>query len=429
MLPLHHDFDWIVPAVVNNHVSRNLNILLVSDVSITSVIGGAERVLLEQSKRLSQRGHEVHILTRKLPTHQSYEEIIQGVREWRYDVDQKSIVSFIKSVWRNGRRQFESLHNKYNFDCINFHQPFSSLCVIHSPVSQKIKKIYTCHSLSFEEFISRNSGADSLLDKAVHLLNIHARKWIEKRVLRKSDQIIVLSEFTLEKIWNACKIPPQKVSIIPGGVDLKTFYSTADKIEIRQRLHIPPEKVVLFSVRNLVPRMGLENLIIAITEVVKTARDIYLVLGGEGPLRDDLIALTKKLGVENFITFTGFIPEEELPNYYRIADLFVLPTKELEGFGLVTLEAMASGVPVLGTPVGGTKEILGKFDPDFLLKDSSPGSIAGSIIELYHRFKENPEDWKALSHQCRRFVESNYSWEKNVDCLEKMFGNHSAGSK
>ena len=92
----------------------------------------------------------------------------------------------------------------------------------------------------------------------------------------------------------------------------------------------------------------------------------------------------------------------------------------MEGFGLVTLEAMASGVPVLGTPVGGTREILAKFDPGFLFKDTTPEAIASLIIENYLKIKETPQEWSEISHRCRRFVELHYSWEKNVDATEKI---------
>ena len=168
-------------------------------------------------------------------------------------------------------------------------------------------------------------------------------------------------------------------------------------------------------------RMGLENLIMAIQKVIKNTPDIYLILGGEGPLKNDLVVLAQKLGVENYIRFAGFIPEEELVKYYQMADIFVLPTRELEGFGLVTLEAMACGEPVLGTPVGGTKEILGKFDPDFLFEDTSPDAMAKLILGKYRLINDNPEKWNDLSKRCRNFVEENYSWEKNIDSLEKIF--------
>ena len=128
-----------------------MKILFVADVSISSVIGGAERVLFEQSTRLSRRGHDGHILTRKLSVHMQGQEVIQGVKEWRYDInDQKGAVSFLKSTWQNSKKLFETLQTKIKFDCINFHQPFSALAVIQSPLNNNAKKIYTCHSLSCE---------------------------------------------------------------------------------------------------------------------------------------------------------------------------------------------------------------------------------------------------------------------------------------
>ena len=87
-----------------------MDILFVADVSISNVIGGAERVLFEQSSRLAQRGHNVHILTRKLPVHQQNQEMILGVQEWRYDVNhQRNALFFLKKTWQNSRQLFEFL--------------------------------------------------------------------------------------------------------------------------------------------------------------------------------------------------------------------------------------------------------------------------------------------------------------------------------
>ncbi len=398
-----------------------MNILLASDVSISNLIGGAERVLSEQCTRLIQKGHSVHILTRRLHGHVTTHENISGVKEWRYECNYKNQISFLYSNIRNGKLLFEKLHNKYHFDCINFHQPFSSLGVIQSALSIKIAKFYTCHSLSFEEFVSRNDTKNGLLNLPQYYLNIYIRKLIEKRILNKSDKITVLSQFTKEKLLDIYKISPKKVSIIHGGVDLKKFEPSENKFKIRKALGISDNKIVIFTVRNLVNRMGIENLILAFKNIVSSAPDIYLVIGGDGPLRTDLINLANTLGLKDSIQFTGFIPEEKLPSYYQMADLFVLPTRELEGFGLVTLEAMASGLPVLGTPVGGTKEIIGNFDSSFIFKGTDPYSIADLILENYNLIKQNPEKWNEISHRCRNFAERNYSWEKNIDALEDLF--------
>jgi glycosyltransferase involved in cell wall biosynthesis len=166
--------------------------------------------------------------------------------------------------------------------------------------------------------------------------------------------------------------------------------------------------------------MGLKNLIIAFNDLIKQKAEISLVIGGEGKLKHGLIALARSLGIEDHIHFVGFISEEQLPSYYQMADIFVLPTKELEGFGLVTLEAMASGLPVLGTPVGGTKEIIGKFDSSFLFKSPNPDSMVELISEKYQLIKRDPQRWQEISHRFRKFVEENYSWKKNIDTLEEL---------
>ena len=398
-----------------------MNTLFVSDVSICDIIGGAERVLFEQSTRLQKKGHNVHILTRKLPYHDSSSELIQGVQEWRYDIDQRNIVSFLRSTLANCKELFESIQNQYSFDCINFHQPFSALAVRRSAAARNIRKIYTCHSLSFEEFETRNPKPKGALGTILYFLNVKARKSIEKKVLNASDKIVVLSEFTKNKLLNSYGVGSEKIVLIPGGIDFKKFYPANDKIGIRNRLNIPSEKFVLLTVRNLVPRMGLEDLLFAVRQAVERVPDVYLVLGGEGPLKNSLTSLSRELQLQDHVKFVGFIPDMELPEYYRMADLFVLPTLELEGFGLVTLEALASGVPVLGTPVGGTVEILGKLDPKYLFRDTTPESMASLIVETCQQFKNNPGFWEEVSSKCRQFVEENYSWDKNIACLEELF--------
>jgi glycosyltransferase involved in cell wall biosynthesis len=398
-----------------------LNILFVADVSISEVLGGAERVLYEQTTRLARRGHHVVIITRKLLNHDKNHDVIDGVHEWRYHANKKNPLPFLFSTWFYSKRIFESLHQNIHFDCINFHQPFSAIGVINSTLSIQIPKIYTCHSLSFEEYISRNRNNHRFLSKFTNFIQSRGHKSIEKNILNKSNEILVLSKFTKEKINDIYKINNYKIRIVPGGVDLDKFAPPINKEIIRKRLNIPSNKIILFTVRNLVQRMGLENLIIAFNDLIKKNAEINLVIGGEGKLKHGLIALARSFGIEDHIHFVGFIPEEKLPSYYQMADIFVLPTKELEGFGLVTIEALASGLPVVGTPVGGTNEILGEFDSNFLFKGIDPNSMTELIMEKYELIKHNPQKWEQISQQCRNFVERNYSWNKNIDALEDLF--------
>jgi glycosyltransferase involved in cell wall biosynthesis len=398
-----------------------LNILLVADVSIGSVVGGAERVLYEESTRLAKRGNTVKILTRKLSYHKSDVENISGVEEHRYDFQEKLFPFFFKSIMSDCRRTFRSLEEHFPFDIINFHQPFSAIGVLSLTGSRSVPYVYTCHSLSFEEYISRTPVPGNPIKWMLRHLQVSLRKSIEQTVLKKADQLVVLSEFTREKLERTYGMAPSKVRVIPGGVDIERFRPSTDKARIRAHLGLPANKFILLTVRNLVPRMGLENLILAFKGILNDHSDLLMVIGGKGPLGPSLKEQVEKLRMDDYVRFVGFIPEEELPIYYQMADLFILPTTELEGFGLVTVEAIASGLPVLATPVGGTREILTKLGSDYLFDDSTPQSIANGILKALHGWATNQGAYKDVSETCRKVAEEHYSWDNHVSKLEDLF--------
>jgi glycosyltransferase involved in cell wall biosynthesis len=402
-------------------VPDSLNILFVADVSIASVIGGAERVLYEESIRLARRGHKVRVLTRKLPYHEVDVEQIDGVQEHRYSFQEKLFPFFFKSIMSDCRRTFRSMEEDFPFDIINFHQPFSAIGVLSLTSSRRVPCVYTCHSLSFEEYISRSSSPKNPIKWILHHLQVSARKSIEQTVLKKSDCIVALSEYTREKLQRTYGLSSSKINVIPGGVDLNRFRPSTDKARIRARLDLPEDKFILFTVRNLVPRMGLENLISAFKIVQKGHPDLLLVIGGEGPLGSTLREQVRRYGIEDFVRFTRYIPDEDLPSYYQMADLFILPTTELEGFGLVTVEALASGLPVIGTQVGGTREILSKLGADYLFDDSTPQSIASGILKALNGWAANQAAYKNISETCRKVAELHYSWDNHVRKLEDLY--------
>jgi len=398
-----------------------MKILFVADVSIKKVLGGAERALYEQSCRLAEKGHEVLLLTRRLPFHSVSDEFIERVHEFRYDINQFNFITYILSSIRNSIKLFSSLEKEHSFDIINFHQPFSAFGINLTSKSKKIKKVYTCHSLAFEEYETRNPRPAKFLPRIGYRMNSSFRKWIENFCLSKSHLIIAASEFTKDKLIEQQGINPEKIYVLPLGVDLEKFQFNENKLEARRRLGLQKEQFILFTVRNLVPRMGLENLVCALKEASKSVKSIYLIIGGQGELRTKLQNLISEFNLADLVKLQGFIPEEKLPLYYQAADFFILPTICLEGFGLVTVEALACGTPVLGTALGGTKEILGKFDPSFLFRDISPEALAELIIEKYQYYKARPEEYKQLSKGCRDFAERNYNWEKNIKDIEGLF--------
>jgi len=397
-----------------------MNILFVADVSMEEVSGGAERVLTEHASRLAKKGHGVYVITRRLAGHDSPQKTINGVQEFRYEISRSNSLAFLASSILNSRKIYSRLEKEIPFDIINFHQPFSALGIYSKIKNKPVKKVYSSLSLTFEEYETRNPRPASLSGRVLYGWNSRFRKLAEKWLISKCDRIIVLSEFSRDKLLEHYKAAPEKINVIPGGADLDLFAFAEHKDAARKELGLPADKIILLTVRNLVARMGLETLILALKEATRRRPDLLLLIGGEGPLRPALEGLIRRFELEDFIKLTGFIPHDRLPRTFQAADFFILPTKCLEGFGLVTVEAMACGTPVLGTPVGGTIEILRKFHPEFLFKDATPGSLAEGILSTVEYYRDKPDLARRLSRECRAYVEAHYSWETNCSLLEKL---------
>jgi glycosyltransferase involved in cell wall biosynthesis len=224
-----------------------MRILQVADVSIASDVSGSERVLYEQSTCLAKRGHEVHLLTRRLPFHKSSKEKISGVYEWRYNFQGKLPLPFLRSIFVNCRHSFISLQKESFSDIINFHQPFSATGVLSSSAASGIPLIYTCLSFSFEEYASRTEAPTKYREWMLFRLQLHCRKLLEKRALTRSDKVVVLSEYTKRKLEKTYSLSPLKINLIPGGVDLDRFRPQADKQAVRRSLGISDSHFVPYS--------------------------------------------------------------------------------------------------------------------------------------------------------------------------------------
>jgi glycosyltransferase involved in cell wall biosynthesis len=219
----------------------------------------------------------------------------------------------------------------------------------------------------------------------------------------------------------AChRVNDECVRVIPGGVDVGRFCPVSDRRPVRAAFGLEETDFVLFTVRNLVPRMGLDTLLRAMARVRQAIPHVQLLIGGSGPLRSELEAQVKTLNLEGCVRFLGFVPEDALPEYYRAADVFVLPTAQLEGFGLVTIEALASGTPVLGTPVGATDEILGKLDSAFITAGSDADSLADGIASLHRRLAADSAVRERLSGECRALALRDYTWARHCAQVETV---------
>ena len=388
------------------------HVVLLAEVSAARVIGGAERMLRGQALELRRLGWRVGLAVREPrgdPRPQA--GIAEDLSEQRYAVRRTSEPAYVLSSLRGSIGAFERACGGARPDVAVIHQAVAGLGPILWRRSSAGTWIYMCLSLAHEEYRSRTDPAS--VSRLRYLANVAMRRWCERMVMQRCARVVVLSEFMKQRVQAVHGIPGHLVHVIPGAVDVERFVPAGDPAGVRRQLELPADRTVLVTVRNLVPRMGLEQFVRAVAMVRDEAPGILALIGGEGPLRAELERLIQHHRVKDHVRLLGFIPEDDLPNYYQAADLVVLPTYELEGFGLVTVEALACGTPVVGTPVGATPEILREVDPALLTGGTQAEAIAESLRTIIRRFRARPGERAELAAKGLAAVRARYTWNRH----------------
>jgi glycosyltransferase involved in cell wall biosynthesis len=255
-------------------------------------------------------------------------------------------------------------------------------------------------------------AAETAAERRPH---VAMKRAVEGTVYSSAKAFVTLSQAFKDLLTAEYRVDPARVHVIPGAVDARRF-SPGDSTAARQRLGWPNQGRIVLCVRRLVRRMGLENLLDAFVAVAGEHPDSILVIGGAGPLRDELAAKAREHRLSDRVLFTGFIPETNLPFAYQAADLSIVPSQSLEGFGLTALESLACGTPVLVTPVGGLPEVVRDLDRNLLLPDKGDAAIADRL----HLFLSGALSLPS-SNDCRKYVESNFSGRVIAERMRALY--------
>lgn len=232
-----------------------------------------------------------------------------------------------------------------------------------------------------------------------------AGKWlVEKLAYRRAARCVVLSRAFGDILRADYGVPASRIAVIPGGIELDRFSPPPDRAALRARLGWPADGFVVLCVRRLAQRMGLETLVEAFARIASRHPRGHLYLAGKGPLAGKLQAACDAAGLGARLRLLGFVPDADLPLMYGAADLTLVPSQALEGFGLVTLESLACGTPVLATPVGGLPEVIGPFSPGLVLAGSGPEAIAAGLDDVLSGRRPLP-----AAADCRRYAET-FAW-------------------
>ena len=397
-----------------------MKILIVAGWVYPDQEGGSFRVVYEAGRRLAARGHQVHVVTRRLDERHPERETIEGMAVHRYTTSAPSGLRFYTSAFREVRRLADRLQGELGFDVLHTHHPVSAFAALHARGLGGVPCVAILHSIYYLEYLDRHTySARRDAPRALAIWRVPvaaALRWIDGSNLRRSRSIVALSGFTRSLVARHFPDCLPRLVKLPGGADLGRFRADLPRSEARQSLGLPLGKPIFFTCRRLEHRMGLAELIGAAERLRDDGRDALVLIAGRGALADALARRIEAAGLAGTVRLLGYVPEERLPRYYRAADCFVLPTRALEGFGLVTAEAFACGTPVLGTPVGATPELIEPFDPRLL----TPDATAEGLFRGMARFLDEVAGEEGLSERCRAYAEAHFSWDSFAQGLETV---------
>ncbi|QLE71721.1 glycosyltransferase family 4 protein [Streptomyces rectiverticillatus] len=249
-----------------------------------------------------------------------------------------------------------------------------------------------------------------------------ASRQLLRRIGEGTDTLTYLGEYTRSRIASALTDEAAARMVqLPPGVDEKTFHPGSGGDEVRARLGLADRPVVV-CVSRLVPRKGQDTLILAMPRILAAVPDAVLLVVGGGPYGDDLRRLAEETGVAHAVRFTGAVPWEELPAHYGAGDVFAMPCRtrrgglDVEGLGIVYLEASATGLPVVAGDSGGAPDAVLEGETGYVVKGGSPAQAADRIVTLLR----DPQLRARMGARGRQWVEEKWRWDLLAERLKEL---------
>ncbi|MCO8276065.1 glycosyltransferase family 4 protein [Actinoplanes sp. TRM 88003] len=266
------------------------------------------------------------------------------------------------------------------------------------------------------------------IERAVSLTHGHEIGWaalpgartLLRRIARGNDVITYLGEYQRSRLDKALHGLTSLERLAPG-VDVDAFHPGVDGSEVRAR-HGLTGRPVIVCVSRLVPRKGQDVLIKALPTIRRRVPDAALLLVSGGPYREKLARLAREAGVERDVVFTGSVPWAELPAHYAAGDVYAMPCRtraaglDVEGLGIVYLEASATGLPVLGGDSGGAPDAVREGETGYVVGGTDVEAIAARLTELL----TDQAKAKAMGEAGRAWVEAEWRWENQAARLTNL---------
>ena len=372
------------------------------------IVGGIARHCLGLSKALAKQGHEVYLVTLEFPG-APLQENIEGVKVHRVliELGHPNFMIWVFVFNHFMEKKIATLSREVDFDVIHVHDWLTALAGISSKYFLNKPLVSTVHSME----IGRSQG--------LHNSDSFLIDGIEWWMTYEAKHVIACSNSVKRELENHFHLPSGKITVIPNGVEIGKFEIDVNRENVKRLYGIEPHERVVLFVGRLVPQKGVDSLIKAIPLIASRHRNVKFLISGDGWSRGYLEDLAKRTGFGNRIRFLGFIPDSELPKLIASADVLVVPSI-YEPFGIVALEGMAAGTPVVAANVGGLAEIIEHEKTGVLVYPGNPESIAWGV----NRVLSDPGFSRWITENAKNKVKEVYSWnaiaEKTVALYERI---------
>jgi len=361
--------------------------------------GGMNVYIRELARELAKRGHAIDIYTMAhQPEHGPPINLGQNVRIIHLktgadeDVPKVAIYDYIQR-FVCGAEDFRK-YNDMPYDLIHSHYWLSGL------VGKQLQsRWHIPHAVMFHTLGAVKNSIG--IGKEEPELRIES----EQEVIGSCHRIIASTAKEREYLINHYGASPDKIAVIPCGVNLDLF-KPVDKEAARKELGLDHQKVILF-VGRIEPLKGLEKLLGALTYIEGEKPPLLMIVGGDEHSRGQvhtLQRLAKDLQIEDRVSFIGSVAQDRLPLFYSAADVCAIPSY-YESFGMVALESLACGTPIVANNVGGMRYMVSQGEMGRIVKDNSPHNLASEISELFRQPEGNGQHIKT-----RRDTITQFSW-------------------
>ncbi|HEX2086681.1 MAG TPA: glycosyltransferase family 4 protein [Solirubrobacteraceae bacterium] len=314
------------------------------------VEGGLARHVRKLTEQLAVAGHDVHVLTRGGDHAPAEEErhgvIVHRVREPAFPRDDlDAFLAWVAQMNADMLATGAELRERFDFDLVHSHDWLVAVAAQRLAARMRVPWVVTVHATEH----GRHQG---WVDKHPQSY-IHA---VEKRMVHRADRVIACSNYMQGHVADVFALPASAVTVIPNGIDPADLHVPGDLAALRARYARADQRLVLLAGR-LVYEKGFQVALDALPKVIRRVPDVRFLVAGTGTHEEELKAQARRLRLNRHGMFAGWLGDDALHGLYRIADLCVIPSL-YEPFGLVALEAMASGCPCVAADTGGLREVV-----------------------------------------------------------------------